>query len=25
VAGELGVSRRRAYDLALELRRNAKP
>jgi 16S rRNA (cytidine1402-2'-O)-methyltransferase len=25
VAGDLGVSRRRAYDLALELRRNAKP
>ena len=25
VAGELAVSRRRAYDLALELRRNAKP
>ena len=25
VAGELGVSRRRAYDLALELRRNAEP
>ncbi len=25
VAGELGVSRRRAYDLALGLRRNAKP
>ena len=25
VAAELGVSRRRAYDLALELRRNAKP
>ncbi len=24
VAGQLGVSRRRAYDLALELRRNAK-
>jgi len=25
VAGDLGVSRRRAYDLALELRRNAEP
>jgi 16S rRNA (cytidine1402-2'-O)-methyltransferase len=25
VAGELGVSRRRAYDLALELRRNVDP
>jgi 16S rRNA (cytidine1402-2'-O)-methyltransferase len=25
VAGELAVSRRRAYDLALELRRNAEP
>ena len=25
VAAELGVSRRRAYDLALELRRNATP
>ena len=25
VAGDLGVSRRRAYDLALGLRRNAKP
>ncbi len=25
VAAELAVSRRRAYDLALELRRNVKP
>jgi 16S rRNA (cytidine1402-2'-O)-methyltransferase len=25
VAGDLGISRRRAYDLALELRRNAEP